>query len=290
LTKKLFIFGAGYSGRAIARHAISAGYAVAGTTRSPEKGAPLRDDGIVPFVFVGERISDEIVRELETTTHLLISISPGETDPVLEAARAIITQHMPALRWISYLSTVGVYGDHDGGWVNEDTPCNPLSRRSRERLDAENAWIGLGHERGVPVAVLRLSGIYGPGRNALVNLERGTARRIVKTGQVFNRIHVEDIAGATMLLAEKERGGVFNITDHEPAPPQDVVSYAALLMGIEPPAETRFEDADMSPMARSFYGENKRVSNARIRAEGYAFRFPDYRTAFDQLWQDGDWR
>lgn len=290
MTQKLFIFGAGYSGLAIARKALAAGYEVVGTTRSPDKLDRLRQAGLLPLLFDGGTFGSDVVRELETTTHLLVSIAPGETDPVLAVARETIMQRMPALRWVGYLSTVGVYGDHGGAWVDEETVCNPVSRRSRERLEAENAWRALGEERGVPVAILRLSGIYGPGRNALVNIERGTAKRIVKPGQVFNRIHVEDIAGAAMLLAEKEKGGVFNVTDNEPAPPQDVVAYAAGLKGVEPPAEIAYDDADMTPMARSFYGENKRVSNALIRQEGYVFRFPDYRTALDRLWQDGHWR
>ena len=164
-----------------------------------------------------------------------------------------------------------------------------MSQRSRRRLEAERQWLELGRRAGLPVAVLRLSGIYGPGRNALVNLRDGTARRLVKPDQVFNRIHRDDIAGALRHLAERNLGGVFNVTDDLPAPPQDVVAYAAALMGIEPPPEIPFEIAQLSPMARSFYGENKRVSNAAIKKAGYAFRFPDYRTALDALWAAGDW-
>ena len=158
------------------------------------------------------------------------------------------------------------------------------------RLAAEQAWQELGTDIGLPVAILRLSGIYGPGRNAFVNLYNGTAKRLVKPGQVFNRIHVDDIAGALKLLASKDTGGVFNVTDDEPAPPQDVVAFAAALMGVEPPPEQEFETAQISPMARSFYGENKRVSNARLRAAGFSFGFPDYRTAHKALWETGSWR
>ena len=290
MTMRLFIFGAGYSGRAIARLARSQGGHVTGTTRSAEKAAALRDEGIEPLVFDGSTLSQDIATALSATTHLVISIAPGDQEPVLAVARDAIATRMPALRWIGYLSTVGVYGDHQGAWVDEDAACAPASRRSQQRVEAEKAWLDLGRETGTPVAVLRLSGIYGPGRNALVNLEKGTARRIVKTGQVFNRIHVEDIAGAAMLLAARERGGIFNVTDDEPAPPQDVVGYAASLMGISPPPEIPFDEAEMTPMARSFYSENKRVSNARIKDAGHVFRFPDYRSALDHLWRSGNWR
>lgn len=197
---------------------------------------------------------------------------------------------MPALQWIGYLSTVGVYGDHRGGWVDEDTPFQPVSQRSRERVEAEQGWMALGEKIGIPVAVLRLSGIYGPGRNAFVNLDNGTARRLIKPSQVFNRIRVEDIAGATLFLAERGLGGIVNVTDDEPAPPQDVVTEAARLMGIAPPPEQAFETAELSPMARSFYGENKRVSNRRLRALGYEPRFANYRASLAALWQGQDWR
>jgi nucleoside-diphosphate-sugar epimerase len=241
------------------------------------------------MVFAGAP-TGEIAAALRETTHLIVSIAPDEAgDPVLGAARAAILNAMPALRWVGYLSTVGVYGDHGGEWVDETSECRPVSNRSRRRLEAEQAWLALGREAARPVAVLRLSGIYGPGRNAFVNLANGSAKRLVKPGQVFNRIHVEDIAGALWHLAASEKGGVFNITDDLPAPPQDVVSYAAALMGIAPPPEIPFETAELSPMARSFYGENKRVSNAAVKREGYRFRFTDYRAAFEAMWQSGNW-
>jgi nucleoside-diphosphate-sugar epimerase len=262
---------------------------IVGTTRSPEKFGALRQAGIEPILFDGS-LTPEIGAQLRTTTHLVVSIAPGDTgDPVLEAARDVILRDMPALRWIGYLSTVGVYGDHGGAWVDEASECRPASNRSRLRAGAERQWLDLGEETGLPVAVLRLSGIYGPGRNAFVNLRDGTARRLVKPGQVFNRIHVEDIAGALWHLAGRAQGGVFNVTDDLPAPPQDVVAYAASVMGVEPPPETPFETARLSPMARSFYGENKRVANTAIKQAGYGFRFPDYRTAFDAMWAAGDW-
>ena len=286
--KQIFIFGAGYSGKAFARANRDAAV-ILGTTRSDEKFDALRQAGIAPLLFDGA-LTGEIGEALAKTTHLVISVAPEEAgDPVLNAAREAIAG-MPAVEWIGYLSTVGVYGDHGGAWVNEKTTCRPVSKRSVMRVEAEQAWLKLGEEIGRPVAILRLSGIYGPGRNALVNLESGTARRLVKPDQVFNRIHCDDIAGALWRLVEGNTGGIFNVTDDEPAPPQDVVAYAASLMGVEPPPEIPFDTAQLSPMARSFYGENKRVANAAIKAAGYSLRFPDYRAAFDHMWASGDWR
>jgi nucleoside-diphosphate-sugar epimerase len=284
---KIFIFGAGYSGKAFAQASPDA--TILGTTRSPEKFEALKRVGIAPLLFNGT-LTPVIEAALRETTHLVISTAPDEAgDPVLNAAREAIAQNMPALAWIGYLSTVGVYGDHGGGWVDETAECRPVSRRSVMRVAAEQAWLALGLEIGCPVAVLRLSGIYGPGRNAFVNLQNGTAKRLVKPGQVFNRIHRDDIGGALAHLAGQNRGGVFNITDDLPAPPQDVVAYAAKLMGVEPPPEIPFETAQLSPMARSFYGENKRVTNTAIKATGYHFRFSDYRSALDRMWADGNW-
>lgn len=287
----LFIFGAGFSGSAFAGEMRGKADAIAGTTRDPGKLASLAAAGIAPFLFDGETSSEEIVRALGETTHLVLSIAPdARGDPAMRVFGDFIRSGMPRLEWIGYLSTVGVYGDHGGEWVDEETSPRPVSRRSVERLSAEEAWQALARERDVPLAILRLSGIYGPGRNALVNLASGTARRLAKPGQVFNRIHVADIAGALRFLAERNAGGIFNVTDDLPAPPQDVVTFAARLMGVEAPPEVAFEAAELSPMARSFYGENKRVSNARIKRLGYAFRFPDYRAGLDALWSSGSWR
>ncbi|UVC16272.1 SDR family oxidoreductase [Mesorhizobium onobrychidis] len=287
--KQIFIFGAGYSGKAFARANRDA-VTILGTTRASEKFEALRQAGIQPLLFDGA-LTPEISDALKKTTHLVVSVAPEEAgDPVLNAARGTIAAEMPALEWIAYLSTVGVYGDHGGGWVDETAACQPVSKRSVMRVAAEQDWLKLGRDIGRPVAILRLSGIYGPGRNALVNLENGTARRLVKPGQVFNRIHCDDIAGALWHLTRVNRGGIFNVTDDLPAPPQDVVAYAAGLMGVTPPPEIPFETAQLSPMARSFYGENKRVANAAIKAAGYRFRFPDYRRAFDRMWAEGNWR
>lgn len=286
--EQVFIFGAGYSARAFAGRCPK-DVPVFGTTRAPGKFELLRAAGISPLLFDGV-VTGEVRDALAGTTHLVVSAAPGEAgDPVLNGAREILAGEMPKLRWIGYLSTVGVYGDHAGAWVDEETPCRPVSRRSVLRVEAERQWLALGEAVGRPVAVLRLAGIYGPGRNAFVNLRDGTAKRLVKPGQVFNRIHVADIAGALLHLANAARGGIFNLADDEPSPPQDVVTYAAGLMGVEPPPEIPFDQAELTPMARSFYGENKRVSNAALKASGYDLRFRDYRAALRTLWDDGNW-
>lgn len=286
----VMIFGCGYSGTAIAKAFGESGVRVSGTTRSPEKAEELRKAGIEAFLFDGETLSAELQAAMADVTHLVQSIAPRDTDPLLALLGQDGAALLPDLQWIGYLSTVGVYGDHKGGWVTEETLCVPVSGRSKERLEAEEAWLALGRSRGVPAAILRLSGIYGPRRNAFVNLDRGTARRIIKKEQVFNRIRVEDIGASTRFLSEHALGGIYNVTDDQPGPPQDVIVEAARLMGVEPPPEQAFETAEMTAMARSFYGENKRVSNAKLKAAGFRFAFPNYPMSLAQLWQNGHWR
>ncbi len=285
-----FIFGAGFSGLEIGRQLSAAGHTVAGTTRSSAKFEMLAASGMTPFEFAGDDLHADLLAWLGSVTHLVVSIGPNEHGDTLVPKFA--NQFLAALNkleWIGYLSTVGVYGDHDGGWVNEDTICKPVSQRSVERLVAETAWQEYADKADVPLAILRLSGIYGPGRNTFVNLANGTAKRIIKPNQVFNRIHVSDIARAVLHLSAKNFGGLFNVTDNEPAPPQDVVTYAANLMGVTPPEEIAYDDAQMSPMARSFYGEVKKVSNAKLRATGFEFDYPNYRVAIDALWHEQNW-
>ncbi len=287
----VLILGAGFSGSAIAKAFLPLAQSVTGTTRSQDKLEGLRALGVDALVYDGATISPELAAAMKRTTHLIQSIAPGrEGDPMMRPGTPSLAELMPNLQWAAYLSTVGVYGDHGGAWVTEETSLEPVSARSVERVAAEKAWLAFGRDSNIPVAVLRLSGIYGPGRNAFCNLEAGTARRLIKPNQVFNRIRVEDIAGAAIFLAEKSIGGIFNVTDDEPAPPQDVVAEAARLMGVSPPPEIPFETAELSPMARSFYGENKRVSNARLRDLGFVFRFPDYRISLAELWAGGQWR
>ncbi|AYM82744.1 MULTISPECIES: SDR family oxidoreductase [Agrobacterium tumefaciens complex] len=287
----VMIFGAGYSGKAIANALKPEAASLSGTTRSKDKFASLATAGMTPFLFDGVHLNDELIAAMGNVTHLVQSVAPGKDgDPLLALLGGDLKKFLPNLTWVAYLSTVGVYGDHHGAWVDETTPCRPVSARSVERVAAEAAWTEAAQKANVPLSVLRLSGIYGPGRNAFMNFEKGTARRLVKKDQVFNRIRVEDIGAALAFLAQKNERGIFNVTDDEPCPPQDVVSFAATLMGVEPPPEQAFETADLTPMARSFYGENKRVSNARIRDLGFDFRFPEYRLSLKQLWENGLWR
>jgi len=285
MTDRLFVFGVGFSSRAIIENVRDQFDWIGGTTRSEEKAAQLAEANISPILFDGETASEELLSALEQATHVLVSIAPNTSgDPVLNACRAALQTAKP--KWLGYLSTVGVYGNHDGAWVDEDTVCKPVSERSIQRVDAENAWLTFAEEAGTPVQIFRLSGIYGPGRNTFQNFKKGRARRLIKPGQVFNRIHVADIAGAVKAAMANPRTRIYNVTDDEPAPPQDVVTYAAELLGIEPPPEVPFETADLSPMARSFYGENKRVSNARVKSElGYQFQYPSYRVALPALYQ-----
>ncbi|MEJ8476246.1 SDR family oxidoreductase [Roseibium algae] len=280
---RLFVFGVGYSSKAFIDKSRSKFDWIGGTTRSPEKAALLREDGIEAFLFDGKSPSAEISQALAQATHVLISIAPDETgDPVLIHHGTDIAAAHP--KWIGYLSTVGVYGNHDGAWVDEDTPCRPVSKRSIQRVAAEKSWLEFAAEHDVAVQIFRLSGIYGPGRNAFENFKKGKARRLIKPGQVFNRIHVADITGILDVAMREPNTRIYNVTDDEPAPPQDVITYAAKLLGITPPPEIPFETADLTPMARTFYGENKRVSNKRVKIDlNYSFYFRNYRTALNNL-------
>lgn len=284
---RLFVFGIGYSSSAFIKEAKDRFDWIGGTTRSKEKAAKLEEQGIHAFLFNGMSANPDISAALQSATHVLLSIAPDEAgDPVLIHHGKDIAAARPV--WIAYLSTVGVYGDHQGAWVDEDTPCRPVSKRSVYRVAAETAWLEFAARNSLNLQIFRLAGIYGPGRNALLNLSEGKARRLVKPGQVFNRIHVADIAGAIAASLASLRTRIYNVGDDEPSPPQDVVLYAARLLGIDPPEEIAFDEADLTPMARSFYGENKRVSNRRLKDElNYAFRYPTYREALEALARDG---
>jgi nucleoside-diphosphate-sugar epimerase len=287
---KLLILGAGFSGKAIARICAPKFETVYGTTRSEAKFAEIEKTGATPIAFDGETISPALAAAINDVTHIVQSISPDEDGDGFLNRFNDLRALAPKLEWAGYLSTIGVYGNRDGDWVDESASLEPVSDRSRERVIAERQWLDAGATLDIPVAVLRLSGIYGPGRNAFVNLDNGTARRLIKQGQIFNRIRVEDIGRFTAFLIESGKGGIYNVTDAQPAPAQDVVEYAARLMGVPVPPDIPFETAELSPMARSFYGESKRVSNARSRELGFEYLYPDYRISLQQLWNDQAWR
>ncbi len=273
---RLFAFGFGYSARAVARRLAPRLEAAWGTTREPEKLPDIAALGVEPVLFDGHCGQETVAAALSCADRVLVSIPPGEAgDPVLLYHRRDLAALKPPA--LVYLSTVGVYGDHGGAWVDEESQCRPVSARARRRLEAEAAWRGFGAETGAPVAILRLAGIYGPGRGPFEKIRRGTARRIVKSGQVFNRIHVDDIAAIVEAAFDRRAGGIFNGADDEPAPPQDVIAYAAGLLGVPAPPEVPFEEAGLTPMARSFYGESKRVRNDKIRRElGVSLAYPTY--------------
>jgi nucleoside-diphosphate-sugar epimerase len=286
---KLLVFGCGYSGR---RFVMQQGHrfaSIVGTVRDPSRAEPPAQARLLPFD--GLLPTPELTAAIAEADAILVSIAPGESgDPVLNVFAEAIRQ-APRLRWIGYLSTIGVYGDRGGDWVSEDEACHPVSERSIRRLAAEGAWREIGAIKAVPTAIFRLAGIYGPGRNVLRDLRAGTARRLIKPGQVFNRIHVDDIARVVAAAVDRMEGGLFNVCDDAPGPPQDVVTYAAALLGVEPPPEIPFENAVLSPMARSFYAENKRVSNVRMSARlGVSLAFPSYREGYDALFAAGEGR
>jgi len=272
----LLSIGHGYSAAALARRLIPMGWRVLGTTRAAATAERLRGEGVEPLLWPLQ----DPEAALAAADHLLTSVAPdADGDPALAALGPLIAARAPGLRWAGYLSTVGVYGDRGGDWVDEDAPLATATARGRARIAAEAGWRALADAHGLPLHIFRLAGIYGPGRGPFRKIRAGTARRIVKPGQVFSRIHVEDIAET--LLASINRpdpGAIYNVCDDEPAPPQDVIAHAAALLNLPPPPEVAYADADLSPMARSFYAESKRVSNRRLREElGVALRYPDYR-------------
>ena len=282
MTGTLLSFGHGYSARALAARLIPAGWRVIGTTRSAETAAAIRATGADALVWPGE----DPTPALSGATHLLTSVAPdAEGDPVLRALGPAIRARSAHLVWAGYLSTTGVYGDRAGGWVDETSPCTPATERGRRRLAAERAWQALHAEAGLPLHIFRLAGIYGPGRGPFAKVRAGTARRIVKPGQVFSRIHVADIAQALAAsMARPDPGAIYNLCDDDPAPPEDVIAEAARLLGLPVPSAVPVESADLSPMARSFYAESKRVSNARAKAElGLRLAYPDYRAGLAAL-------
>lgn len=279
-TPSVFCFGLGYTALALARRVLPLGWRMAGTTTDKRKYTALRDIGIAAELFNSRHPLADAGSSLGTATHILLSIPPvTEGDPAFDLHGSDIAA-APHLAWLGYLSTTGVYGNRNGEWIDETATPAPTSRRGDHRLVAEEAWRGLHDRDGVPVHVFRLSGIYGPGRSALDSLRAGQARRINKPGHVFNRIHVDDIV--TTLQASMQApspGAIYNLADDEPASSADVLSYASRLIDVPEPPLIDFDKADLAPIVRSFYKDNKKIRNDLIKSDlGISLRYPDYRT------------
>jgi nucleoside-diphosphate-sugar epimerase len=293
--RRLFVFGLGYTALVLARRLKAKGWRIAGTVQSEEKRAALAAEGITAFIFDGGQPMSDAAAALAGTTHLLQSIPPGapgsdiQGDPVLRHHRQDLAA-LKEVRWVGYLSTTGVYGDRGGEWVDEKAGLHPSGPRGHARVEAEQGWLDLGRF-GLAVHLFRLAGIYGPGRSALDTVREGRARRIVKPGQVFSRIHVEDIAGVLEAsIGKPNAGAAYNVCDDDPAPPQEVIAYACGLLGVPAPPEVPYEEAarGLSEMARSFYADNKRVANHRLKTElGVRLAYPDYRAGLKALFASG---
>lgn len=284
----LLCLGMGYSARALARRLTAKGFAIAGTARTRAGRDAIQRDGWQGLVFDAPTGSPELAQAVASATHILVSAPPDDAgDPVLAALDSGLA-HAPRLTWIGYLSTIGVYGDHAGAWVDETTPPRDPGLRGGRRLAAEARWQDFGGRHGKRVEVFRLPGIYGPGRSAIDQLRQGSARRIVKSGQVFNRIHVEDLAAALeRAMAAPSAHTLYNLVDDEPAAADEVVAYAARLLGMSPPPLVRFEEARLTPMAASFYEQSKRVCNRRMKdALGVALLHPSYREGLAAILRD----
>lgn len=280
----LLSFGHGYSARALAQLLMPQGWRVFGTTRHSDKASVLRGEGVTPLIWPG----DDVTTAIDQATHLLISAAPDEAgDPVLRLVRDEIAARAGEFAWVGYLSTTGVYGDHDGDWVDEASPLSPTTTRGQARVKAEADWAAI----GLPLHIFRLAGIYGPGRGPFEKVRHGTARRIIKPGQVFSRIHVDDIAQVLAAsITRPNPGAAYNLCDDDPAPPEDVIAYAAQLLGLPIPPGEDFATAEMTPMARSFYAESKKVRNDRIKDElGVRLIYPDYRTGLRALLDVKHW-
>lgn len=279
---RLLSFGHGYSARALSKNLVSLGWKIRGTTRSSDN---LENLDVEVRVWPNISLSED----LEWATHLLISIPPNEFgDCVLRDYKKNIIKNSRNIRWVGYLSTTGVYGNHNGAWVNEETKLRPTSARALHRLEAENEWLNLYEKHKLPVHIFRLAGIYGPGRGPFSKVKLGKAKQIIKRNQLFSRIHVEDIATTLEASILKPKpGSIYNVCDDFPAPPEEVILYAARLLGLPDPPKVNFEDAKMSAMARSFYSDSKRVRNNKIKSElNIKLKYPNYKSGLKALIKD----
>lgn len=289
--KRLFCFGFGYSAEALSDILPVSDWHVSGTVRSSDKAQHLSKKGVEAVVWDGGSLNDAATALLAQATHILISVPPGDAgDPAFMAGATAIRDNSH-VQWLGYLSTTGVYGNTDGAFVDELSPLNPSSPRSRRRVDAETDWMSLWTDHKIPTHVFRLAGIYGPGRSSFDQIRRGQAKRIQKPGHVFSRIHIDDIANILAAsIARPNPGAAYNVCDDEPAPPAEVVEYACDLLGIDPPEVEDFETAKqrMTPMGLSFWQDNRRVSNRRIREElGVQLAHPDYRSGLLAILNEG---
>lgn len=285
MVKTLLSFGHGYSAQALERRLIPQGWQVIGTTRDAARAAAMRARGVEAVIWPG----NDMVPHLARATHVLSSVAPeAGGDPVIAALAGALAEAAPRLEWVGYLSTTGVYGDHRGEWVDETTPVAPGTARGAARAQAEREWQRIARESGLPLHIFRLAGIYGPGRGPFEKVRDGTAQRIIKPGQYFSRIHVDDIANVLAAsIARPEPGAVYNVCDDDPSPPEDVLTHAAALLGVALPPAIPFDQAEMSVMARGFYSESKRVRNERIRELGVRLIYPTYREGLAALLQGG---
>ena len=275
--KHLLCFGFGFSAKALSQRLDRSEWRITGSSRSAEGAEAIQALGFDGIIF------DELKSIPESVTHIVSSVPPSDQgDPILLRFGGELAKRAKYLDWVGYLSTTGVYGDSGGAMVNEDSDLQPNTDRGYRRVSAEAAWADIPN---LPLHIFRLAGIYGPGRNALESVKSGKAQRVIKAGQIFSRIHVEDIAGVLLAsIKNPNPGRIYNLADDEACPPQDVIAYAAELLGVAPPPEIAFENAKLSVMAKSFYADSKRVSNARIKSElGYELRFPNYRIGLQSL-------
>ncbi len=274
----LLSFGHGYSAQALSPVLTKQGWTVFGTTRARDNLTKIATSGAKPVLWPGTAIEDY----LDQATHLLISAAPDATgDPVLKVMSDQLSARRGQFKWVGYLSTTGVYGDHQGDWVDEKTALTPTTKRGQWRVQAEQQW----QDIGLPLHIFRLAGIYGPGRGPFTKLRHGSARRIVKENQLFSRTHVDDIAQVLAAsIAKPNAGEIYNVCDDLAAPPEDVIAYAAKLMEVPVPEAEDFTSADMTPMARSFYSESKKVSNTKIKSDlGVKLTYPNYISGLNAL-------
>lgn len=281
--KNLFCFGLGFAAQALAQRMRAQKWKISGTCRETDKIDSLGNLSALPFD--GTHASEEICDALAKATHLLITIPPQPSgDVVLQNFSSQIAK-CKNLEWIGYISSTGVYGDTQGEWVDETSPLQPVTQLNERRVQAEKGWLELGQQKGCPIMVFRCVAIYGPGRNLLVSVKQGRARRIEKPGLVFSRIHVEDLAQTLEAsMKNPQPGEIYNVADDHPSPPTEVVEYACELLQVTPPPLIPFESAELSETARGFYQTCKRVSNKKIKEElGIKLKYPDYRTGLDAI-------